>query len=87
MLHLLRQTARRLFLTRGARRDRQLKYTGAKHAQFVSFLEQSGFRPHNVDRYERSLRRRRLAKAVLVCAAAVAVAWIALESAQALVIF
>lgn len=87
MLRLLRQLARRLLQTRGARRDRQLRYTGAKHAQFASFLEQSGFRPHNVDHYERSLRRRRFAKAVLVCAAAAIVAWIALESAQALVIF
>lgn len=86
-MRLLRQILRRLPFRFGARSDRRLRHTHARHAQFASFLEQSGFRPHNVDRYERGLQRRRLAKAALLAAAAALVAWIALESVQALTLF
>ena len=53
----------------------------------MSFLESSGYRVHNVDAYERSLRRRRAAKAVFVWATAFVAAWIVLESARAVSIF
>ena len=53
----------------------------------MSFLESSGYRTHDVDAYERSLRRRRAAKAVLVWATAFAVAWVVLESARAVSMF
>ena len=86
-MRTLRQILRRLPIRFGARSDRHLRTTHARHAQFASFLEQSGFRPHNVDRYERSLQRRRFAKVALIAGAAALVAWIAIESAQALTLF
>lgn len=86
-MRTLRQILRRLPIRFGARSDRHLRTTNARHAQFASFLEQSGFRPHNVDRYERALQRRRFGKAVLIAGAAALVAWIAIESAQALTLF
>jgi len=86
-MRFLRQILRRLPIRFGARSDRDLRFTEARHAQFASFLEQSGFRPHNVDRYERSLQWRRFGKVALIVGAAAFVAWIALESAQALTLF
>lgn len=74
--------------SRGARKlDRRLRTTGSRRAQFVSYLESSGYRTHNVDAYERSLQRRRFAKAALVWASAFAVAWVVIESAKAFSIF
>jgi hypothetical protein len=69
------------------RLDRRLRPTATRRAQLVSFLEASGYRTHNPDAYERSLRRRRVAKALLVWASAFAVAWVVIESAHALVMF
>jgi len=69
------------------RLDRCLRVSGVKQAQFVSYLESSGYRSHQVDRYEQSLRRRRLAKAAFLWLTAFAAAWIVLESAKALVIY
>lgn len=67
--------------------DRTLRVSGVKQAQFVSYLEASGYRSYQVDRYEQTLRRRKLAKAGLFWATAFAAGWIVLESAKALVIF
>lgn len=86
-MQTFRQFLRRRRIRFGARSDRDLRFTEARHAQFASFLEQSGFRPHNVDRYERSLQRRRFGKVVLLVGAGIFIAWIALESAHALVMF
>jgi hypothetical protein len=69
------------------RLDRSLRVSGVKQAQFVSYLEASGYRNYQVDRYEQSLRRRKLIKAALFWATAFAAAWIVLESAKALVIY
>jgi hypothetical protein len=81
--HLLNQ----LPIAFGMRSDRRLRTARVKHAQFACFLEETGFRTHNVDRYERSLRRRRLAKGLLLWASAFAAAWIVLESARAVMLF
>ena len=69
------------------RLDRTLRVSGVKQAQFVSYLESSGYRSHRVDRYEQGLRRRRFAKAALFWLTAFAAAWIVIESAKALVIY
>jgi hypothetical protein len=58
-----------------------------RNAQFISFLDESGFRRVNPDRYERSLRRRRVAAYVLMWAMVSGFAWVVIESAQALSIF
>lgn len=69
------------------RLDRRLRTTSSRRAQFVSYLESSGYRTHNVDAYERSLQRRRFAKTAFMWAAAFAVAWVVIESARAVSIF
>jgi hypothetical protein len=79
--HLLNQ----LPIAFGMRSDRRLRTTRLKHAQFVSYLEDSGFRTHNVDHHERSLRRRRLVKSLFLWASAFAAAWVVIESARAVV--
>jgi hypothetical protein len=50
-------------------------------------LESSGYRSYQVDRYEQSMRRRRLAKAAFFWITAFVAAWIVIESAKALVIY
>ncbi len=64
--HLLNQ----LPIAFGMRSDRRLRTARTKQAQFACYLEESGYRAHNVDRYERSLRRRRVAKGLFVWATA-----------------
>lgn len=81
--HLLNQ----LPIAFGMRSDRRLRTARVKHAQFACYLEATGFRTHNVDRYERSLRRRCVAKGLLLWACAFAAAWIVLESARAVMLF
>jgi uroporphyrinogen-III synthase len=71
----------------GRRLDRRLRTTATRRAQLVSFLESTGYRTRSVDVYERSLRRRRAAKALLIWATAFAVAWVVLESANAVTMF
>lgn len=81
--HLLNQ----LPIAFGMRSDRRLKTTRRKHAQFACYLEETGFRIHNVDHHERSLRRRRVVKSLFLWATAFGAAWVVLESARALTIF
>lgn len=69
------------------RLDRELRVSGVKQARFVSYLESSGYRSYQVDRYEQSLRRRKFAKAALFWAMAFAAAWVVIESAKGLVIY
>lgn len=57
------------------------------NGQFVSFLQDSGFRRSNPDRYERMLQRRKVALAVLTWTAVGGFTWIVVESAQALSLF
>ena len=81
--HLLNQ----LPIAFGMRSDRRLKTTRLKHAQFACYLGETGFRSHNVDHHERSLRRRRAVKTLFLWATAFGAAWIVLESARALTVF
>jgi len=84
---ILRQLLQRLPARQPRRLDQRLRTTSSRRAQFVSFLESSGYRTHTVDTYERSLQRRRFAKNALMWAAAFAVAWVVIESARAVSIF
>jgi hypothetical protein len=81
--HLLNQ----LPIAFGMRSDRRLRTTRLKHAQFVSYLEDSGFNSHHVDHHDRSLRRRRIAKSLFLWATAFGVAWVVIESARAVTLF
>jgi len=83
----MRRLLNQLPINHGMRSDRRLRTTQLRHAQFASFLEMDGFGSHHVDRYERSLRRRKLAKWMLLGATAFFAAWVVLESAKALTIF
>lgn len=66
---------------------RRRDFTRTKNSQFLSFLQDTGFRRVNPDLYERSLRRRRTAMAVLTWSAVAGFAWVVIESAQALSMF
>jgi hypothetical protein len=61
--------------------------TRTKNAQFVSFLDDSGFRRVNTDKWERSMRRRRAVAYALLWMMVAGFAWVVIESAQALSIF
>jgi len=64
-----------------------IRTTRTQNAQFVSFLAESGFRRVNPDRYEQSLRRRKIAKMILFWVSAMGASWVVLESARALSLF
>jgi hypothetical protein len=87
MSYAIRRLLNHLPIQFGTRSDRRLRTTGVKHAQFASFLETDGFRSHHVDTYERSLRRRRIAKKLFILAIVFLGVWIALESAKAITLF
>ncbi len=62
--------------------------THVSSPQFVSFLQQSGFRERiDPDHYERKMRRRRLAAYTFVLIVLAAFGWVMIESAQALSLF
>jgi hypothetical protein len=87
MSYAFRRLLNHLPIALGMRSDKRLRTAKVKHAQFACYLEETGFRTHNVDRYERSLRRRRVAKGLFLWATAFGVAWIVLESARAVMLF
>jgi hypothetical protein len=87
MSYAFRRLLNHLPIALGMRSDKRLRTAQVKHAQFACYLEETGFRTHNVDRYERSLRRRRTAKVLFVCAVAFGAAWVIIESARAVMLF
>ena len=87
MSYAFRRLLNHLPIALGMRSDKRLRTAKVKHAQFACYLEETGFRTHNVDRYERSLRRRRVAKGLFLWATGFGVAWIVLESARAVMLF
>jgi hypothetical protein len=87
MSYAFRRLLNHLPIALGMRSDKRLRTAKVKHAQFACYLEETGFRTHNVDRYERSLRRRRVAKGLFLWVSAFGVAWVVLESARAVVMF
>ena len=87
MSYTLRRLLNHLPIALGMRSDKRLRMAQKKHAQFACYLEETGFRTHNVDRYERSLRRRRAMKFLFLGAGAFAIAWIVIESAHAVTMF
>ena len=87
MSYAMRRLLNQLPIAIGVRSDRRLRTTHLRHAHFASFLETEGFGVTRVDRYERGLRRRRLAKLILLWGTAAFVVWVAVESARALTLF
>ena len=66
---------------------RDLDRTSTRNAQFVSFLDESGFRRLDTDKWERRMRRQRLVGYALLWVMVAGFAWVVIESAQALSIF
>lgn len=87
MSYRLRRLLNQLPISFGQRSDRRLKATRLKHAQFASYLEETGFGHRDTDHHEKSLRRKRTARGVFRWSALVGAAWVALESARALTLF
>ncbi len=63
------------------------KKSQVRTAQFIGFLEDSGFRRANPDRHTKLLNRRRAAMNVLFLLLLIGFAWIMMESAHALTLF
>jgi len=66
---------------------RDFDKTSTRNVQFISFLDESGFRRVNPDKYERSMRRRRTFAYACLWVMIAGFAWVVIESAQALSIF
>lgn len=58
-----------------------------RNPQFVSFLQQSGFRKRTLSRHDKTKRLKRLFAFAMAWAFIAGCAWIAFESAQALELF
>ncbi|HRP06679.1 MAG TPA: hypothetical protein PLV87_17330 [Opitutaceae bacterium] len=66
----------------------RIRRTTLRNAQFVSFMSQQGLgRPGNPDAHDARLRRQRIFRAGMACAALGALIWIGIESAKALSMF
>jgi hypothetical protein len=87
MLRALRHWFRRPAVRMGSVDNSRIQTTRTKNAQFISYLVESGFRQVNPDHYEASLRRRRLARGLLVAVLAAGLSWVVIESARALSMF
>lgn len=62
--------------------------TPIRNSLFISFITETGcYRSRHVDRHEAHMRRRKLAKGLLLIAIGAASAWIIIESAKALTMF
>jgi len=63
------------------------KKNQVRNAQFVGFLEDSGFRRNHPDRHTKILNRRRAVMNFLILALLAGFAWVMIESAHALNLF
>lgn len=58
-----------------------------QNAQFVSFLQKSGFRRRQLDRHEKTQRLKRIVAVSFAWILAASFLWVLVESAQALELF
>jgi hypothetical protein len=87
MVRYLFNRFRRPTIKSGSLLFEDIHRTPTKNAQFVSFLTESGFRKVDPNKYEQSLRRRRLVAHALMWAILAGFGWVVIESAQALSLF
>lgn len=66
---------------------RDMNKTSTRNAQFISFLDESGFRRVDPNKHERAMRRRRVVAFACIWLMVAGFAWVVIESAQALSIF
>lgn len=60
---------------------------GVRNVQFVSFLQQSGFRKRALARHDKTKRFKKLLAIATIWSFLIACGWIAYESAEALELF
>ena len=58
-----------------------------QNAQFVSFLQKSGFRQRLLNRHDRTKRLKKLVSASVAWTLVIGLIWVVVESAQALELF
>ena len=58
-----------------------------QNAQFVSFLQKSGFRQQLLNRHDKTKRFKRLVSALVAWSLVIGLIWVVVESAQALELF
>ena len=88
VLRVLSQIFRRPPIRMGRVDNRTIRTTVVRNAQFVSFISSSGAAArHHPDRHDRRLRRQKFSRLTIGALLTAAVAWVAIESAQALSMF
>ena len=58
-----------------------------QNAQFVSFLQKSGFRQRLLNRHDKTKRFKKLISALVAWSLVIGLVWVVVESAQALELF
>ena len=58
-----------------------------QNAQFVSFLQKSGFRHHQLNRHHKTERLKKLVSTLVAWGFVIGLVWVVVESAQALELF
>ena len=58
-----------------------------QNAQFVSFLQKSGFRQQRLNRHDKTKRFKKLVSALVAWSLVIGLIWVVVESAQALELF
>jgi hypothetical protein len=72
----------------GAIDNSRIATTPIRNSLFVSFITETGcYRARHVDRHESHMRRRKLAKGVMLIGIGALIAWFIIESAKAMTMF
>jgi len=87
MIDYLKSRLRRSPVKEDALLRREQSRDGVKNAQFVSFLQQSGFRKRALDRHDKTKRVKRFIGFATLWAVIIAATWVAYESAEAFEMF
>ncbi len=88
MLYVLKNLFHRPAIRMGRVDNSLIQTTRLRNAQFVSFMAQSESRvPFASDRYDAKLRWRKRLKFTLIAATIVGLAWVIVESANAISMF
>ncbi|MDX2185742.1 MAG: hypothetical protein SFV32_02320 [Opitutaceae bacterium] len=88
MIYWIKRLLHRPAIRLGRVDNSRIQTTAVRNAQFVSFLSSNGsFARHCPDRHDTRLRRRRTLKTLAVASVCAGLAWVAIESAQALTLF
>lgn len=87
MLKIIKSMLRNAPIKEDAWLTRDRDEEGVKNVQFVSFLQESGFRKNAINRHEKSKRFKKVLTLTILLGALIGIGWIAIESAEALELF